>query len=149
MKTVPKEPTEEMLKAGARAFQHAYNELDTLADWRAAYQAMLAAAPASDGEAVAWRWRTSKLAEWKHCGFDPTPTGVMFLPSDELVQRFEKEPLYTTPRNPGSGWQYVRAVRMCEKHQGQSFTMTVSAPNIVGYYCPLCEPPIATGAGES
>ena len=42
---VPVEPTEEMLKKGVHAFQHSYASEDTLADWRANYRAMLAAAP--------------------------------------------------------------------------------------------------------
>jgi hypothetical protein len=42
---VPEEPTEEMLKKGVHAFQHSYASEDTLADWRANYRAMLAAAP--------------------------------------------------------------------------------------------------------
>lgn len=37
-------PTEGMLRAGVRAFQKSYNPFDTLADWRAAYQAEIDAA---------------------------------------------------------------------------------------------------------
>jgi hypothetical protein len=42
---VPREPTEEMLLNGVRAFQHAYNATDELADWKACYRAMIAMAP--------------------------------------------------------------------------------------------------------
>lgn len=47
MKTilVPVEPSEEMLRAGVRAFQKTYISTDTLADWRACFKATCAAAP--------------------------------------------------------------------------------------------------------
>ena len=38
------DPTDDMLKAGVDAFQHAYTSEDTLADWRAAYKANITAA---------------------------------------------------------------------------------------------------------
>lgn len=49
---VPREPTEEMLRAGVNAFQHAYSSADVLQDWRACYKAMLAAATAVEQEPV-------------------------------------------------------------------------------------------------
>jgi len=45
---VPKEPTDEMLRAGVKAFQHTWYNEDTLADWREAYKAQIAAAPHGD-----------------------------------------------------------------------------------------------------
>jgi hypothetical protein len=42
---VPVEPSDEMLKAGVRAFQSSYSSDDSLADWRWAYKATIAAAP--------------------------------------------------------------------------------------------------------
>jgi hypothetical protein len=42
---VPVEPSDEMLKAGVRAFQSSYSSDDSLADWREAYKATIAAAP--------------------------------------------------------------------------------------------------------
>ena len=42
---VPREPTEEMVLNGVRAFQHAYSETDNLADWKECYRAMIAMAP--------------------------------------------------------------------------------------------------------
>jgi hypothetical protein len=43
---VAREPTDDMLRAGVRAFQHGHRENDSLADWRAFYVAAAAAAPA-------------------------------------------------------------------------------------------------------
>jgi hypothetical protein len=42
---VPREPTEEMVLNGVRAFQHAYSETDVLEDWKDCYRAMIAMAP--------------------------------------------------------------------------------------------------------
>ena len=42
---VPREPTEEMVLNGVRAFQHAYSETDVLEDWKDCYRAMIATAP--------------------------------------------------------------------------------------------------------
>ena len=41
---VPREPTEEMVLNGVRAFQHAYSATDNLADWKECYRAMIAMA---------------------------------------------------------------------------------------------------------
>ena len=42
---VPREPTEEMVLNGVRAFQHAYSATDVLEDWKDCYRAMIAMAP--------------------------------------------------------------------------------------------------------
>ncbi len=40
-KLVPLEPTDEMLEAGIKAFQHNYNSDDAKSDWRAFYKACI------------------------------------------------------------------------------------------------------------
>jgi hypothetical protein len=41
---VPREPTQEMVLNGVRAFQHAYSATDELQDWKECYRAMIAMA---------------------------------------------------------------------------------------------------------
>ena len=45
---VPAEPTDDMLRAGVDAYQHSWANNDDLADWRAAYKAMVKAAQRRD-----------------------------------------------------------------------------------------------------
>lgn len=47
MVMVPREPTEERLKRGVRAFQSGFNGTDNLSDWLAFWQAMITDAPAN------------------------------------------------------------------------------------------------------
>ena len=42
---VPREPTEEMVLNGVKAFQHSYSETNVLEDWKDCYRAMIAMAP--------------------------------------------------------------------------------------------------------
>ena len=42
---VPREPTEEMVLNGVKAFQHSHSETNVLEDWKDCYRAMIAMAP--------------------------------------------------------------------------------------------------------